>query len=145
EIELDDGRAITFIDTPGHEAFTAMRSRGADATDIVILVVAADDAVMPQTIEAINHSQAAGVPIVVAVNKIDKPGASIDKIKQQLAEHDVIVEEYGGENQVAEVSAKTGEGIDELLEKVLLQAELMELKANPDRRANGVILEARVD
>ncbi|HYW35739.1 MAG TPA: translation initiation factor IF-2, partial [Balneolaceae bacterium] len=145
EIELDDGREITFIDTPGHEAFTAMRSRGADVTDIVILVVAADDAVMPQTIEAINHSKAAGVPIVVAINKIDKPGADPDKIKQQLAEHDVIVEEYGGENQVSEVSAKTGVGIDDLLEKVLIQAELMELKANPDRRANGVILESRVD
>jgi translation initiation factor IF-2 len=145
EIEIDDGRHITFIDTPGHEAFTAMRSRGADATDIVVLVVAADDSVMPQTIEAINHSKAAGVPIVVAINKMDKPGANPDKIKQQLAEHDVIVEEYGGENQATEVSAKTGEGINELLEKVLLQAEVMELQANPDRRADGVVLESRVD
>ncbi len=145
EVETEDGRPITFLDTPGHEAFTAMRSRGAQATDIVILVVAADDAVMPQTIEAINHAKAAGVSIIVAINKMDKPGADPDKIKQQLAEHDVIVEEYGGENQAAEVSAKTGEGIPDLLEKVLIEAELMELKANPDRRADGVVLEARVD
>jgi len=140
-----EGRSITFLDTPGHEAFTAMRSRGAQATDVVILVVAADDSVMPQTIEAINHSKAAGVSIVVAINKMDKPGANPDKIKQQLAEHDVIVEEYGGTNQVAEVSAMTGEGIDELLEKVLIEAELLELKANPDRRADGIVLESKVD
>jgi len=145
EVQTEEGRDITFLDTPGHEAFTAMRSRGAQATDIVILVVAADDAVMPQTIEAINHAKAAGVSIIVAINKIDKPGANPDKIKQQLAEHDVIVEEYGGKNQAAEVSAKTGEGIPELLDKVLIEAELMELKANPDRRADGVVLEARVD
>lgn len=145
EVETEDGRHITFLDTPGHEAFTAMRSRGAQATDIVILVVAADDAVMPQTIEAINHSKAAGVPIIVAINKMDKPGANPEKIKQQLAEHDVIVEEYGGNNQAAEVSAKTGEGIPDLLEKVLIEAELMELKANPNRNADGVVLEARVD
>ncbi|HKK44477.1 MAG TPA: translation initiation factor IF-2 [Balneolaceae bacterium] len=145
EVEMEDGRRITFLDTPGHEAFTAMRSRGAQATDIVILVVAADDAVMPQTIEAINHAKAAGVSIIVAINKMDKPGANPDKIKQQLAEHDVIVEEYGGNNQAAEVSAKTGEGIPELLDKVLIESELMELKANPDRRADGVVLEARVD
>lgn len=145
EIQTEDGRNITFLDTPGHEAFTAMRSRGAYATDIVILVVAADDAVMPQTIEAINHSKAAGVSIVVAINKMDKEGANSDKIKQQLAEHDVIVEEYGGKHQATEVSAKTGQGIDDLLEKVLIEAELMELKANPNRRADGVVLEARVD
>lgn len=145
EIETDDGRKITFLDTPGHEAFTAMRSRGAQATDIVILVVAADDAVMPQTIEAINHAKAAGVSIIVAINKMDVEGANPDKIKQQLAEHDVIVEEYGGNNQAAEVSAKTGQGIDDLLEKVLIEAELMELKANPNRRADGVVLESRVD
>ena len=145
ELKMEDGRNITFLDTPGHEAFTAMRSRGAQATDIVILVVAADDAVMPQTIEAINHSKAAGVSIIVAINKMDKPGADPDKIKQQLAEHDVIVEEYGGKNQAAEVSAKTGEGISDLLDKVLIESELMELKANPDRRADGVVLEARVD
>ncbi|WP_445666007.1 translation initiation factor IF-2 [Fodinibius sp. AD559] len=145
EVTTDDGRPITFLDTPGHEAFTAMRSRGAQATDIVILVVAADDAVMPQTIEAINHAKAAGVSIIVAINKMDKPGANPDKIKQQLAEHDVLVEEYGGTNQVAEVSAMTGEGIPDLLDKVLIEAELMELKANPNRNADGVVLEARVD
>lgn len=145
EVETDEGRNITFLDTPGHEAFTAMRSRGAQATDIVILVVAADDAVMPQTTEAINHAKAAGVPIIVAINKVDKPDANADKIKQQLAEQDVIVEEYGGKNQMALVSAKTGEGIDELLEKVLIEADLLELKANPNRRADGIVLEAKVD
>ena len=140
-----EGRKITFLDTPGHEAFTAMRSRGAQATDIVILVVAADDSVMPQTIEAINHAKAAGVPIVVAINKIDKDGATPDKIKQQLSEHDVIVEEWGGTTQFALVSAKTGVGIEDLLEKVLIEAELLDLKSNPDRRADGVVLEARLD
>ncbi len=140
-----EGRKITFLDTPGHEAFTAMRSRGAQATDIVILVVAADDSVMPQTIEAINHAKAAGVPIVVAINKIDKDGSSPDKIKQQLSEHDVIVEEWGGTTQFALVSAKTGVGIEDLLEKVLIEAELLDLKSNPDRRADGVVLEARLD
>jgi len=136
---------ITFLDTPGHEAFTAMRSRGAQATDIVILVVAADDSVMPQTIEAINHAKAAGVPIVVAINKIDKEGVNPEKIKTQLSEHDVIVEEYGGNVQYAEVSAHTGQGIEDLLEKLLIEAEVLELKANPDRRADGVVLEARLD
>lgn len=145
EVITDDGRKITFLDTPGHEAFTAMRSRGAQVTDIVILVVAADDSVMPQTIEAINHAKAAGVPIVVAINKMDKEGANPDRIKQQLSDHGVIVEEWGGSNQLAEVSAHTGKGIDELLDKVLIEAELMELKANPDRRANGIVLEARID
>ncbi|MEP1306171.1 MAG: translation initiation factor IF-2, partial [Balneola sp.] len=142
---IHNEKQITFLDTPGHEAFTAMRSRGAQATDIVILVVAADDSVMPQTIEAINHAKAAGVPMVVAINKIDKPGSTPDKIKQQLSDHGVIVEDWGGETQFALVSAKTGEGIDELLEKVLIEAELQELKANPERRANGVVLEARLD
>ena len=145
EVVTDSGKKITFLDTPGHEAFTAMRSRGAQATDIVILVIAADDAVMPQTIEAINHAKAAGTPIIVAINKMDKPGADPNKIKQQLSEHDVIVEEYGGNNQVAEVSAETGDGIDELLEKVLIESELMELKANPNRLAQGVVLESRID
>lgn len=145
EVETESGKRITFLDTPGHEAFTAMRSRGAQATDIVILVVAADDAVMPQTIEAINHAKAAGVSIVVAINKMDKEGANPDKIKNQLSEYGVIVEEYGGDNQVAEVSAHTGKGIDELLEKVLIEAELMELKANPNRLAQGVVLESRID
>jgi len=145
EVKTEDDKKITFLDTPGHEAFTAMRSRGAQATDIVILVVAADDAVMPQTIEAINHSKAAGVSIVVAINKMDKPGANPDKIKQQLSEHQVIVEEYGGETQVAQVSAETGDGIDDLLEKVLIEAELLELKANPNRNAQGIVLESRID
>ncbi len=144
-VALPDGRTITFLDTPGHEAFTAMRARGAQVTDIVILVVAADDSVMPQTVEAINHAQAAGVPLVVAINKIDKQDANPDKIKQQLLEHNVVVEDYGGKSQVALISAKTGKGIDELLEKVLIEAELMELKANPSRNASGIVLEARVD
>ncbi len=145
EVDTESGKKITFLDTPGHEAFTAMRSRGAQATDIVILVVAADDSVMPQTIEAINHAKAANVSIVVAINKMDKEGANPDKIKQQLSEHSVIVEDYGGTNQCAEVSAHTGMGIDELLEKVLIEAELMELQANPDRLAQGIVLESRVD
>jgi translation initiation factor IF-2 len=145
EVQTDSGKKITFLDTPGHEAFTAMRSRGAQATDIVILVVAADDSVMPQTIEAINHAKAADVPIVVAINKMDKDGANPNKIKQQLSEHGVIVEEYGGSNQVAEVSAHTGIGIDELLDKVLIEAELLELQANPNRLAQGIVLESRVD
>ena len=139
------GKKVTFLDTPGHEAFTAMRSRGAQATDIVILVVAADDSVMPQTIEAINHAKAAGVPIVVAINKMDKDGASPDKIKQELSKHDVIVEDWGGTTQYSLVSAKTGNGIDDLLEKVLIEAELLDMKANPDRRADGVVLESRLD
>ena len=145
EVKTEDDKRIAFLDTPGHEAFTAMRSRGAQATDIVILVVAADDSVMPQTIEAINHAKAGDVPIVIAINKMDKEGVNPDKIKQQLSEHGVIVEEYGGTNQVAEVSAHTGQGIDELLEKVLIEAELMELKANPDRLAQGIVLESRID
>ena len=144
-VTLDGGRKIAFLDTPGHEAFTAMRARGAQVTDIVILVVAADDAVMPQTIEAVNHAQAAGVPIIVAINKIDKPGSNPAKIKQQLTEHSVVVEEYGGSTQVSEVSAKMGMGIDELLEKILVEAELLELKANPSRYAQGIVLESRID
>ncbi len=145
-VELpDEGGAITFLDTPGHEAFTAMRARGARATDIVILVVAADDAVMPQTIEAINHAQAAEVPLVVAVNKMDLPDADEQKVMAQLAEQNVIVEQYGGSVQCALVSAETGDGVDDLLEKVLLEAELRELKANPDREANGVIIESRLE
>ena len=142
---VHNDKKITFLDTPGHEAFTAMRSRGAQATDIVILVVAADDSVMPQTIEAINHAKAAGVPMVVAINKMDKPGATPDKIKQQLSDHSVIVEDWGGSTQFALVSAKTGMGISDLLEKVVIEAELLELKANPDRRADGVVLESRLD
>jgi translation initiation factor IF-2 len=144
-VVLGDGRKITFLDTPGHEAFTAMRARGAQATDIVILVIAADDMVMPQTVEAINHAQAAGVPIVVAMNKIDKAGANTDRIRQQLSDHNVLVEEWGGKAQAAEVSAHTGVGIDTLLEKVLIEAELMDLRANPERRANGIVLETKID
>lgn len=144
-VKLDDGREISFLDTPGHEAFTAMRARGAQVTDIVILVVAADDSVMRQTVEAINHAKAAGVSIVVAINKIDKPDSKPERIMQQLADHNVLVEDWGGKVQCGLVSAKTGDGIDELLEKVLIEAELMELKANPDRHASGIVLESRVD
>lgn len=145
KVDVGEEKFITFLDTPGHEAFTAMRARGAQLTDIVILVVAADDAVMPQTIEAINHAQAAGVPIVIAINKIDKPGANIDKIKQQLAERNVLVEDWGGKNQCVEISAKTGVNVDTLLEKILLEAELLELKANPDRTARGAVVESELD
>jgi translation initiation factor IF-2 len=138
-------RKITFLDTPGHEAFTAMRARGAQATDIVILVVAADDGVMPQTIEAINHAKAAEVPLVVAMNKIDKHEANPEKVKQELLTHGVVPEEYGGDSPVVPVSAKTGQGVDALLEQVLLQAEVLELKASTDTPAKGVVIEARLD
>ncbi|MDT8367740.1 MAG: translation initiation factor IF-2 [Longimicrobiales bacterium] len=144
-VELDDGRSLTFLDTPGHAAFTAMRSRGADVTDIVILVVAADDAVMPQTIEAISHARNAGVPLVVAINKVDLPAANPAAVKQELLQHDVQVEDFGGTVLAAEVSAKKGDGMDDLLEKVLLQAELMELKANPDRPGQATVIEAQLD
>lgn len=140
-----NGRRITFIDTPGHETFTAMRARGAKVTDIVILIVAADDGVMPQTVESINHAKAAGVPIVVAVNKIDKPGADPTRVRQELTEHGVIPEEWGGQNMFVDISAKKGQGIDELLETVLLQADVLELKANPDTFASGNVLEAKLD
>ena len=144
-VELDNGRMITFLDTPGHSAFTAMRARGAEITDVVILVVAADDSVMPQTKEAISHARNAGVPLVVAVNKCDLPAADPLKVKQELLQEDVQVEEFGGEVLSADISAKTGEGIDELLEKVLLQADLLELKANPDREALGTVIESQLD
>ena len=140
-----DGRQITFIDTPGHEAFTAMRARGAQVTDVIVLVVAADDGVMPQTIEAINHAKAADVPIVVAVNKIDKPGANPDRVRQELVEHGVIPEEWGGKNMFVEVSAKKKLHIDDLLETILLQADVLELKANPDAEASGYVIEANLD
>ncbi|MBM6816764.1 translation initiation factor IF-2 [Olsenella uli] len=140
-----NGRTITFIDTPGHETFTAMRARGAKVTDIVILIVAADDGVMPQTVESINHAKAAGVPIIVAVNKIDKPGANPDKVRQELTEYGVIPEEWGGQNMFVNISAKQKIGIDELLETVLLQADVLELKANPDTFASGNVLEAKLD
>jgi translation initiation factor IF-2 len=136
---------ITFLDTPGHEAFTAMRARGAKVTDIVVLVVAADDGVMPQTIEAINHAKAAGVPLVVAINKIDKHEANPDKVKQELLTHGVVPEEFGGDSPVVPVSAKTGKGVDDLLEQLLLQAEVLELKAAIDAPAKGVVIEARLD
>jgi len=142
EVEID-GKAITFLDTPGHEAFTAMRARGAQITDIVVLIIAADDNVMPQTLEALSHAQAAGVPIIIAINKIDKPGANPDKIKQQLSERKVLVEEWGGKYPSVEISAKKGAGVQDLLETILIQAEVLELKANPDRRAKGVVIEAR--
>jgi translation initiation factor IF-2 len=145
EVSLDNGKQITFLDTPGHEAFTAMRARGAQITDIVVLVVAADDSVMPQTVEAISHAQAAGVPMIVAINKIDKPEANPDRIRQQLSEKGVIVEEWGGKYQSVEISARTGKNVDLLLEKILLEAEVLNLKANPNRPARGVIIEAQLD
>ncbi|MDE2721073.1 translation initiation factor IF-2 [Candidatus Palauibacter polyketidifaciens] len=144
-VVLAGGRTITFLDTPGHEAFTAMRARGAEVTDIVILVVAADDSVMPQTIEAISHARNASVPIVVAVNKVDLPSADVDRVKRELLAREVVLEDFGGEILGAEVSAKTGEGLDDLLEKVLLQAEILELKANPEREARGTVVEAQLD
>jgi translation initiation factor IF-2 len=141
----DTGRQITFLDTPGHEAFTAMRARGAAVTDIAIIIVAADDSIMPQTKEAINHCQAAGVPMVFAINKIDKPGANPENVKTQLSSMNLLVEEWGGKYQSMDISAKTGQGVEDLLEKVLLEAELLELKANPDRNAQGVVLESSLD
>jgi translation initiation factor IF-2 len=144
-VTLDSGKRISFLDTPGHEAFTAMRARGGQAADIVVLVVAADDSVMPQTVEAINHALAANVPIVVAINKVDKPDSNIDRIKQQLADKGVLVEEWGGKYQSVEISAKFGTNIDALLEKILVEAEVLDLKANPDRLARGVVLEAKLD
>ncbi|MCB9248962.1 MAG: translation initiation factor IF-2 [Ignavibacteriales bacterium] len=145
KVEVEPGKEIAFLDTPGHEAFTAMRARGAKVTDIVILIVAADDAVMPQTVEAINHSLAAGVPIIIAINKIDRPGANIEKIKQQLADRKILVEDWGGKYQCVEISAKAGTNIDLLLEKILLEAELLDLKANFDRVARGTVVETQLD
>ena len=144
-VKLEDGRRITFLDTPGHEAFTAMRARGAKVTDIAIIIVAADDNVMPQTKEAINHAMAAGVPIVFAINKVDKPHANPDKIKEELAAMNFLVEEWGGKYQSQDISAKKGTGVHELLEKVLLEAEMLDLKANPDRKATGSIIESTLD
>ena len=144
-VKLTDGRTVTFLDTPGHEAFTAMRARGAQVTDIAIIIIAADDNVMPQTVEAINHASAAGVPIVFAINKIDKPGANPDKIREELAAMNYLVEEWGGKYQCQEISAKKGLHVEELLEKVLLEAEILELKANPKRKAIGSIIESSLD
>jgi translation initiation factor IF-2 len=145
QVQTDSGSVLTFLDTPGHAAFTSMRSRGAQVTDIVVLVVAADDAVMPQTIEAINHAKAAKVPMIVAINKIDKPDANPDKVRTDLLQHEVIVEKMSGDVQDVEVSAITGKGLDELLEAIALQAEILELKANPDRAAEGAVIEAQLD
>lgn len=145
KVDVGNGKQIAFLDTPGHEAFTAMRARGAHLTDIVVLIVAADDAVMPQTVEAINHAQAASVPIVIAINKIDKPGSNPEKIKQQLADRNVLVEGWGGKYQCVEISAKSGKNIDNLLEVILLEAEILDLKANPDRSARGAVVESELD
>ena len=145
KVNVGNNKYITFLDTPGHEAFTAMRARGAQLTDIVVLVVAADDAVMPQTVEALSHAQAANVPIIIAINKIDKPGANPEKIRQQLAERKILVEDWGGKYQCVEISAKSGLNVDLLLEKILLEAELLDLKANPDRYACGAVVESELD
>ncbi len=145
KVDVGSGKTISFLDTPGHEAFTAMRARGAQITDIVVLVVSADDAVMPQTIEAINHAQAANVSMIIAINKIDKPGANPEKIKQQLADRKILVEDWGGKYQCVELSAKTGKNVDVLLEKILLESEMLDLKANPNRTARGVIIESELD
>ena len=144
-MKLEDGRRITFLDTPGHEAFTAMRARGTQVTDIAIIIIAADDDIMPQTKEAINHAQAAGVPIVFAINKIDKPTANPDKIKEALAAMNLLVEEWGGKYQSQDISAKKGIGVNELLEKVLLEADMLELRANPNRKATGTVIESALD
>ncbi len=144
EVEINDER-ITFLDTPGHEAFTSMRMRGAQATDIAILVVAADDGIMPQTVEAINHAKAAGVDIIIAINKVDKPSANIERVKQELTEYELVAEDWGGDTVIVPVSAHTREGIDQLLEMILLTAEMAELKANPDRKARGLVIEAELD
>ena len=145
DVETNSGQKIAFLDTPGHEAFTAMRARGAKITDLVIIVIAADSTVMPQTKEAINHSKVAEVPIVFAINKIDTPNANVNKVKEDLSKIDILVEDWGGKYQCQEVSAKTGEGVEELLEKVLLEAELLELKANPDKKAVGTVIESELD
>ena len=144
-VTLKNGRKVTFLDTPGHEAFTAMRARGTQVTDIAIIIIAADDSVMPTTKEAIAHAQAAGVPMVFAINKIDKPGANPDRIREDLANMNLLVEEWGGKYQCQEISAKKGLGVEELLDKVLLEADMLELKANPNRKATGNIIESSLD
>ncbi|MCR9077341.1 MAG: translation initiation factor IF-2 N-terminal domain-containing protein, partial [bacterium] len=145
QVTTESGAVLSFLDTPGHAAFTSMRARGAQVTDIVVLVVAADDAVMPQTIEAINHAKAAKVPMIIAINKIDRPAANPDKVRTDLLQHEVIVEKLSGDVQDVEVSAVTGQGLDELLEAIALQAEILELKANPERAASGAVIEAQLD
>ena len=144
-VKLENGRLITFLDTPGHEAFTAMRARGAKVTDMAIIIIAADDAIMPQTIEAINHASAAGVPMIIAINKIDKQGANPDKIREQLANMNILVEDWGGKHQCQEISAKKGTNVDKLLEKILLEADMLELRANPKKRASGTVIESSLD
>jgi len=144
-VELEDGNKITFLDTPGHEAFTAMRARGTQVTDIAVIVISADDSIMPQTKEAISHAQAAAVPIIFAINKIDKPDANPEKVKEELAQMNLLVEDWGGKIQSHDVSALKGTGVNELLEKILLEAEILELKANPDRNASGSVVEAFLD
>jgi translation initiation factor IF-2 len=144
-VKLPDGRKITFLDTPGHEAFTAMRARGAKVTDLAIIIVAADDAIMPQTVEAISHAQAAGCPMIFAINKIDKPAANPDKIREQLSQMNILVEDWGGKYQCQEISAKQGIGVEDLLEKVLLEADMLELKANPNKKAVGTVIESSLD
>ena len=145
EVTLKNGRNITFLDTPGHEAFTAMRARGAKVTDIAVIVIAADDAVMPQTKEAISHAQAANVPMIFAINKIDKDGANPEKIKEQLSAMNILVEDWGGKYQSQEISAKKGLHVDALLDKILLEADLLDLKANPEKEASGTVIEASLD
>ena len=145
QVQLPAGQRITFLDTPGHEAFTAMRARGASVTDIVVLVVAADDGVMPQTIEAIRHAKAANAPIIVAINKMDKPDANPGRVRQELLSYDIVVEEMGGETQDVEVSALKKTGLDKLEEAILLQAEILDLRANPERTAEGSVIESRLD
>jgi len=144
-VRTADGNRVVFVDTPGHEAFTSLRARGASLTDVAVLVVAADDGVKPQTVEALNHARAASVPIIVAVNKMDKEGANLDMVKRQLSEHGLIAEDWGGDTIFVPVSAKTGEGLDELLEMLALQTEILELRANPDRRGRGIVIESRLD
>lgn len=139
------GKPITFLDTPGHEAFTSMRARGAMVTDMAILVVAADDGIMPQTVESINHAKAANIPIVVAINKMDVHGANPDRIKQQLTEYELVSEDWGGDTIVCPISARTGDGVDKLLENLVILAEIQELKANPNRPGKGAVIEARLD
>jgi len=144
-VKLDSGERVVFVDTPGHEAFTGLRARGAGLTDVAVLVVAADDGVMPQTVEALNHARAAGVPMIVAVNKMDKEGADPEMVKRQLAEHEVVPEDWGGDTIFVPVSAQTGEGLEDLLEMLALQTEILELKANPKRRGKGIVVESRLD
>ena len=142
---MKDGNAVTFLDTPGHEAFTAMRARGAQVTDIVVLVVAANDGVMPQTIEAIDHSKAADVPLIIAINKIDLPDVDLERVKRELSENNVLVEDWGGKIQAIPISAKTGEGVDDLLSSMLVESEMLELKANIDTLARGTVVDSKLD